>query len=326
MVEKNFTDRIRVDIDNKDATFKHHSSGFKSFYDEDLLQKHLPPTSGVLTADSALVASLGKILPEATIEALKETNFVNVYGRVLQGGGLGQKTCLQYIYVWDYQAVPAHEGDYEPIFVFLDGNERYAIYDLVHYCTRRIELGEPGKEGPGLRVIPGWHSFLPVANLESSAVDKGLSVKPLTDQHLDSWWNIPEDEPRLKIEKFFLDPFKLKAPGHFLEHPDEDAKTICCIFVEIEKAMAEFDNPKEAVVEGVKRAFGKCVGIFALHRLGAFISLLGELNDIGMINSTVNLKDGLNIGAIAGLLRDGFVSLTTKGAELFEGFQKSDEE
>lgn len=326
MVEKNFSDRLHLKVDARDASFNQHAPAYKAYFDAELLQKHLPPTSGIRTADSALLVTFGNALPDDTVDALKETKFVNVYGRVIEHPGIKDMKCFQYLYVWDYQAVPAHEGDYEPIFVFLKKNERYAVYDLVHYCSRRIDLGEPHEDGPGLRVVPGWHSFLPVRLLKANEIDSDLVVQPLSDQHLEAWWSIPEDEPRLKIEKFLLDPTRLEAPGHFMESPDEDARTICCIFLEIETALQEFDNPKEAVIEGVKRAFGKCIGIFALHRLGAFLKLLGEMNDIGMINTTVNLKDGLNIGAIMKMLSDGFVSVTSRGAEFFRGFQKTDED
>ncbi|MHA1927624.1 MAG: hypothetical protein ACTSV2_03480 [Candidatus Thorarchaeota archaeon] len=325
MVEKNFSDILHLNVDEKEALFKQHAPAYKVYFDAELLQKHLPPTSGVRTADLTLLTTLGKALPDDAAEALAETNFVNVYGRVVEHLSTKDTMCLQYLYVWDYQAVPAHEGDYEPIFVFLKKNKRSAIYDLVHYCSRQIDLGEPNEDGPGLRVVPGWHSFLPVPLLKANDVDSDLIVQPLSDQHLEAWWNIPEEESRFKIKKFLLDPTRLEAPGHFMESPDEDARTVCCIFLEIEKALQDFDNPKDAVIEGVKRAFGKCIGIFALHRLGAFLKLLGEMNDIGMIKTTANLKEGLNIGAIMKMLSDGFVSVTSKGAEFFEGFKKSDE-
>ncbi len=321
MVEKKFRHLIAVSPES--TSFKNVDRNLVAWYDEDLLQKHLPPTAGVTTADGLLAKSLSNYLPEETVDALNATDFVGVFGRIVQRKDQKGPLCLQYLYVWDYQAVPVHEGDYEPIYVYVDGHDRYAIYDLVHYCTRRIDLGKTGKDGPGLRVVPGWHSFLP-ATLKTSVVDKGLEVKPLSDQHLESWWNIPEDHPRLKIKGFITDPFRLKAPGHFMDEPDEEARTMCCTFKELESAFKEFENPREALIEGLKRAFSGCIGIFALHRLSTFISLMGEMDNVGMIRIPSALRSGLNIANIGTLLSEGFASLTEGGKNLLSGFRNSE--
>jgi len=94
---------------------------------------------------------------------------------------------------------------------------------------------------------------------------------------------------------------------------------MCCTFLEIEKALAEFENPKVAIVEGIKRAFTKCVGLFALHKLSAFIQLLGEMNDIGMLKAPIT-STGLNLTTIGNLLKDGFISVTKAGLDFFSGF------
>jgi len=318
MVEKKHLHHIRVSP--KTNSFKHVESNLIAWYDEDLLYKHLPPTSGVVSADGILAKTLAKYLPEDTKEALESTEFVSVFGRVVQRKDRKGPLCLQYLYVWDYQAVPLHEADYEPINVYIENGIRYAIYDLVHYCTRRIELGRIGEEGPGLHIVPGWHSFLP-ATLKPEQVDTGLSMKPLSDEHLDSWWNIPDEGTRLKIEGHMQNPFSLKVPGHFMDNPDEEARTMCCTFKEIEGAFKDHDNPKDAIIEGLKRAFGRCIGIFALHRLPAFIALLNEMSDVGMITIPPALRQGLNIASIGSLLSDGFVSLTEKGRSFLEGLR-----
>ncbi|MFW9921275.1 MAG: hypothetical protein ACFFED_16865, partial [Candidatus Thorarchaeota archaeon] len=193
MVEKPHLEHIR--ISPKKLTFNLVDRNLVAWYDEGLLKKHLPPTSGVESADMNLVKGLSKYLPEDTKEALESTEFVNVFGRAVQRKDKKGPLCLQYLYVWDYQAVPLHEADYEPIYVYIENDQRYAIYDLVHYCTRRIDLGPLGQDGPGLHVVPGWHSFLP-ATLKSSQIDSGLRVIPLSDQHLNSWWNIPHESTR----------------------------------------------------------------------------------------------------------------------------------
>ncbi len=319
MVEKKYSELLRISPKPDKMTFKEHSRGLMASFDRDLLEKNLPLTSGVLNGDSALAQSLGAVIPEGTRAALKETQFIGAFGRVLKTPDIPDLVCLEYLYVWDYQAVPAHEGDYEPVFVFIDRRRKYTIYDLVHYCSRRLDFELPQGGKMGLRMIPGWHSFLPAIVSESSR-DKGLEVRPLSDQHLQSWWSIPDESVRLKIVNRFKDPFLLEAPGHFLDNPDENAITMCCTFLEIEKALAEFEDPKDAILEGIKRAFTKCVGILALHRLGAFIQLLGEMNDIGMLKAPIG-STGVNLTSIGNLLRDGIVSVTKAGREFFAGLQ-----
>ena len=160
MVEKKFTDYLRIQVPEQDMSFNHVNEGMHATFDSKLLQEHLPPTVGVLDCDTTLLNTLGTVIPESTRLALESTEFIGVFGRILNNPS--QKiTCLQYLYVYDYQAVPQHEADFEPIFVFLDKNHRTAIYDLIHYCTRSLELSPPGTSGPGLNMVPGWHSFLP---------------------------------------------------------------------------------------------------------------------------------------------------------------------
>ncbi len=323
MVEKEYSKQLRVSPKENEMTFKEHHRGLTAEYDRMLLEKYLPVTSGVKSGDKGLADSLGVVIPEGIRTALRETQFIGVFGRVLKSSQIPDLVCIQYLYVWDYQAVPAHEGDYEPIFVFLDKRRKYAIYDLVHYCSRRLDFELPLGGNLGLRMIPGWHSFLPSVISEGSQ-DKGLEVKPLSDQHLHSWWSIPDESARLKIVDRFKDPFLLEAPGHFLDTPDENSITMCCTFLEIEKALAEFEDPKIAVVEGIKRAFAKCVGLFALYRLSAFIQLLGEMNDIGMLKAPIT-SAGLNLAAISNLLKEGIVSVTKAGREFFSGFYTTDQ-
>jgi hypothetical protein len=323
MVEKKYQDSLRIKVSPDKMTFIEHADNLVSYYDQKILQENLPPTSGVITSDSILAESLDRVLPEETKEALKQTEFIGVFGRIIRTQAQPDHLCLQYLYVWDYQAVPLHEADYEPIFVFLKGDRRHALYDLVHYCTRRIDLDPPKEDSVGLRMVPGWHSFLPVPKLRVNSLDIDLKVQPLSDQHLKSWWGIPEKDPQLKINEFMLDPFLLESPGHFLSAPDDESRTICCIFSEIENAMKEFDDPKTGLIEGIKRALTNCVGLFALHRLGALVQLLSEMNKVGLVNLGAPLEGGFNFSAVTQMLRDGFLSLTQSGQSFFEGLRKT---
>lgn len=320
MVEKKFTDRLRIKVPLNKLRFDEHEFGISAEFDKHLLQKHIPRTQGIVNGDRTLANTLSTVMPDATREALHATDFVGVFGRVVRQKGSGGGVCLQYFYVWDYQAVPSHEADYEPIFIYLDGPRTYAIYDLVHYCSRRVNL----KSKMSFRMIPGWHSFLP-AELKDSEIDKELDVQPLSDAHLRSWWSIPDEEARLKVEGFIRDPFMLEAPGHFMDQPDENAQTMCCSFLQIERALNEFEDPREGIVTGVKRAFSNCVGLLALYRLGAYLQLLSEMNDIGMVKIPISLSS-INVATIGTMLQDGFVSLTKAGKKLLEGSKASDEE
>jgi len=322
LVEKKFSELLQVHPKPNEMTFTEHSRGLTAEFDQALLTKYLPVTSGVQNGDRSLVETFGVVIPDSTRQALLDTEFIGVHGRVVRSTKTPDLICLQYLYVWDYQAVPAHEGDFEPIYVYLDKKRKFAIYDLVHYCSRRLDFELPLSGKLGLRTIPGWHSFLPAIISESSQ-DKNLEIKPLSDQHLRTWWSIPEEAPRLKIVGHLKDPFQLEAPGHFADAPDENARTMCCTFLEIEKALAEFEDPKVAIIEGMKRAFGRCVGILALYRLGAFIQLLGEMNDIGMINAPIS-SAGINIIAVGNMLKEGVVSVTKAGQDFFDKLYRSE--
>ena len=304
-------------------TFTEHVDGLTVEFDQELLTKHLPITSGVQGGDKALAKTLGAVIPEATRQALLDTEFIGVHGRVVRSQETPDLICLQYLYVWDYQAVPAHEGDFEPIYVYLDKKRKFAIYDLVHYCARKLDFEIPFAGKLGLRTIPGWHSFLPAVISEESQ-DKNIEIKPLSDQHLRAWWSIPEEAPRLKIVRHIQDPFLMEAPGHFADAPDENARTMCCTFLEIEKALEEFKDPKVAIIEGIKRAFSKCIGILALYRLGAFIQLLREMNDLGIIKVPIS-EDGIDLFALTNMLKDGFISVTKAGQEFFDKFYTKDD-
>ncbi|MHA1862894.1 MAG: hypothetical protein ACTSWA_03920 [Candidatus Thorarchaeota archaeon] len=321
MVEKKYSEFLRVNPQPDEMTFTEHVSGVTAEYDQALLTKYLPVTSGVKGGDRALADNIGSVIPKATRQALMDTEFIGVYGRVVSSRETPDLICLQYLYVWDYQAVPAHEGDYEPIFVYVDKRRKFAIYDLVHYCSRKLDLELPISGKLGLRMIPGWHSFLP-AYISDDSQDRNLEIKPLSDQHLRAWWSIPEETPRLKIVKHLKDPFQLKAPGHFADAPDENAITMCCTFLEIEKALAEFEDPKVAIIEGIKRAFTKCVGLLALYKIGAYMQLLKEMSDIGIIKAPIS-DTGIDLVAIGDMLRDGFVSVTKAGQDFFSKFYTS---
>ncbi len=296
-------------------TFTEHVSGVSVEFDQALLTKYLPVTSGIKDGDRALAENLGGVIPEATCQALMDTDFIGVYGRVVRSQEIPDLICLQYLYVWDYQAVPAHEGDYEPIYVYVDTRRQFAIYDLVHYCARKLDFKLAISGELGFRMLPGWHSFLP-AYISDDSQDCNLEIMPLSDQHLRAWWSIPEETPRLKIVKHLKDPFQLEAPGHFADAPDGNAITMCCTFLEIEKALAEFDDPKVAIITGIKRAFTKCVGFLVLYKIEAFIQLLKEMNDIGIIKAPIS-DTGIDFVSIGNMLRDGFVSVTKSGQDFF---------
>ncbi|MFW9843729.1 MAG: hypothetical protein ACFFEV_04070 [Candidatus Thorarchaeota archaeon] len=322
MVEKKYTELLRVRPRPDEMTFTEHVSGLSVEFDQTLLAKYLPVTSGVIGGDNTLAKTLGVVIPEVTRQALLDTEFIGVYGRVVRSQKTPDLICLQYIYVWDYQAVPAHEGDFEPIYVYVDKKRQFAIYDLVHYCARKLDFELPLSGKLGLRTIPGWHSFLPAIISEDSQ-DKDLEVKPLSDQHLRAWWSIPDEAPRLKIVRHIKDPFLMEAPGHFADAPDENARTLCCTFLEIEKALEEFENPKTAVIEGIKRAFSKCIGVLALYRLGAFMQLLREMNDLGMIKLPIS-DAGVDLVALTNMFKDGIISVTKAGQKYFEKLYTGD--
>ena len=84
MVEKKYSELLRVSPRPDEMTFTEHVSGVTVEYDHALLTKYLPVTSGVQDGDHALAKSLGAVIPKATRQALMDTNFIGVYGRVVK--------------------------------------------------------------------------------------------------------------------------------------------------------------------------------------------------------------------------------------------------
>ena len=59
------------------------------------------------------------------------------------------------------------------------------------------------------------------------------------------------------------------------------------------------------------------MGILALYRLGAFVQLLVEMNDIGMIKAPIS-SSGIDLVALGNMLKEGLVSVTKAGQDFFE--------
>ena len=83
MVEKKYSEFLRVNPRPDEMTFTEHVSGVTVEYDQALLTKYLPVTSGVKGGDRALAENLGNVIPEATRQALLDTDFIGVYARVV---------------------------------------------------------------------------------------------------------------------------------------------------------------------------------------------------------------------------------------------------
>ena len=94
----------------------------------------------------------------------------------------------------------------------------------------------------------------------------------------------------------------------------------------MERALGEFEDPRQGIVEGAKRALTKCVGIFALHRLGAYLQLLNEMQKVGLIRLPQPISEGLNIATITQMLQKGFLSLTDIGQNLIKGLSREEPE
>ena len=71
----------------------------------------------------------------------------------------------------------------------------------------------------------------------------------------------------------------------------------------------------------------KCIGILALYRLSAYVQLLNEMNDIGMIKAPIS-SSGIDLVALGNMLKEGVVSVTKAGQEFFEKlyYGENDEE
>ncbi len=299
------------------ATFDEVAPGLSAEYDKALLEQYFPPVVGVRDCDRALLSTLGHRLPEEIREALEETEFVGVFGRVVRrrAGRDGRGMCLQYIFVFDYQAVPPHECDYEPVFVYVDtGADIYdALFDLVHYCVRRADI----HEGLRLRMVPGWHSFIPDP-LSQSAPEK-WEVMPLSDQVLRAWWEIPDHEARFKIDTYIRDPFALSPEGHFRAEPDATEQTVCCTLKALEGGLRTHEDPLAGLKEGLKRVLAECIGLFGIYKLPALVGFITEMVQVGILD--VPTDGGLDYGSILDRVRSGSIAVGDWGRDFFRGLR-----
>ncbi|MFX0107076.1 MAG: hypothetical protein ACFE7R_02235, partial [Candidatus Hodarchaeota archaeon] len=86
--------------------------------------------------------------------------------------------------------------------------------------------------------------------------------------------------------------------------------------------LKEYEDPRQGIIEGARRAFTKCIGLLGIHRLGAFVQLLNEMRDVGLIQMPAPLKVSLNLASLGKMIQDGFLKLTGAGKAFFEGMQK----
>jgi len=147
-------------------------------------------------------AELKQYVPFVPIPDESYISFKGVFGRIVDYGN--DARCYQYIFLWDGQLFPPHPMDYEPVMVYVFDRlgSKAIVYDHLHYKLGRFWINE--STAARLRVIYPWHSFRRGRHLTTE-----IDVHPLTDDHLNHWWDITDPRARLTITDDLKHPFRL---------------------------------------------------------------------------------------------------------------------
>ncbi len=161
--------------------------GYRVDFDDALAMAHLPHVTG-------------------SGESTDPTELESIHYRIVKSP---EEACIEYIYYWNFQLIPTHSYDYEPIYVYLKDNlVKRLAFDLWHYRTRVLANASV------FTICGPWHSFLsrdrthsqierPLMRLDEAVLGKWYSRDPkarfvikhkLTDPWLLHDWSTFRDE------------------------------------------------------------------------------------------------------------------------------------
>jgi hypothetical protein len=124
------------------------------------------------------------------------------------------ESCIEYIYYWNFQFLPPHSYDYEPIFVYLrDGQLDHIAFDFYHYDARVVS-----EECP-FEICGLWHAFNDLDQTPMKRFDRPL-VR-LDNAVLGKWYNRPHMKSQFEIKQKLTDPWLVHSTfrdddGHLL--------------------------------------------------------------------------------------------------------------
>jgi hypothetical protein len=152
--------------------------GYRVDFDDALAMTHLPHVTG-------------------SGESTDPTELESIYYRIAKSP---EESCIEYIYYWNFQLVPTHSYDYEPIYVYLkDDLVKRVAFDLWHYKARALASAS------GFMICGPWHSFV---SIDSSHSRIERPLMRLDEAVLGRWYG-RDPKARFVIKHKLTDPWLL---------------------------------------------------------------------------------------------------------------------
>ena len=86
----------------------------------------------------------------AEYQTLDPSELEAIYYRIVNHNA---ESCIEYIFYWNFQYLPPHSYDYEPIYVYLrEGQLERVAFDFFHYDARVLS------EQPPFEICGLWHA------------------------------------------------------------------------------------------------------------------------------------------------------------------------
>jgi hypothetical protein len=161
------------------------------------------PAGYEISYEDTLAANYQPVV--ADYEALDPSELEAIYYRIMKRQS---ESCIEYIYYWNFQYLPAHSYDYEPIYVYIkDGELDQVAFDFFHYDAR-VFSNEPPFEICGL-----WHAFDPLDHVPDKRLERRL-VR-LDNAILGKWYNRLHPKSQFVIRRKLTDPWLLRDRSTF---------------------------------------------------------------------------------------------------------------
>jgi hypothetical protein len=168
---------VRQDID-PELYVEKLPAGYAINYDDTLATNHLPVI--------------------AEYQALDPSELEAIYYRIVNRPHA--ESCIEYIFYWNFQYLPPHSYDYEPIYVYLrDGQLDHVAFDFFHYDARLLSHELP------FEVCGLWHAFDALDQAPMKRLDR--PVVRLDNAVLGKWYNRPHPKSQFEIRQKLINPW-----------------------------------------------------------------------------------------------------------------------
>jgi hypothetical protein len=165
---------------------------WETAYEEDL-----PAGYDVIFDDALAESNLPYVTENVTSHGPAELE--TIYYRVMKNGC---KSCIEYIYYWNFQVFPPHSYDYQPIYVYLeDGKPNQTAFDFWHYVARVVSGTPP------LQTWGPWHSFSVIEKSKTNHMQTPLVE--LDGAVLGKWYH-RNPKARFEIRQKLTDPWMVR--------------------------------------------------------------------------------------------------------------------